>query len=232
LRELKSRIQLVLRAALAGVVLTSVAACTTTAPVENDFPVPVVSSMPLTVGIQYGEEFQNFEHRDEIPGQQGWVVQMGPANVGLFDNVFGAMFSETVQIPGDGSIETGELGVSRRQLDAIIRPEIESYEFAIPSEWGTNTFTVWITYRMHMYRPDGSLIATWPVRAYGESLHQWFNSDDSLSEATTMAMRDAGAYLTLYFKDEPKVREWIREEADSQARERRRGNRPGRPRQY
>lgn len=191
-----------------------------------------MQSIPLTVGVQYGEEFKTYEYRDEIPGQQNWIVQMGSANVGLFDNVFGAMFSETVEIPGDGEIEGGDLKVPRRKLDAIIRPEIESYEFAIPSEWGTNTFTVWITYRMSMYRPDGSLIATWPVRAYGESQHQWFNSDDSLSEATTMAMRDAGAYMTLYFKDEPKVREWLREESATRRSEMRRGGRLGRERQY
>jgi hypothetical protein len=222
----------VIRSATVSFALMALAACTTTAPVENDFPVPVMNSMPLTVGVQYGEEFSTFEFRDEIPGQQHWIVQMGPANVGLFDNVFGAMFSETVQIPNDGNIEQGDLGVPRRRLDAIIRPEIETYEFAIPSDWGSNTFTVWITYRMKMYRPDGSLIASWPVRSYGESLHQWFNSDDSLSEATTMAMRDAGAYLTLYFKDEPKIREWLREEADMQALERRRGGRLGRSKQY
>jgi hypothetical protein len=222
----------VIRSATVSFALMALAACTTTAPVENDFPVPVMNSMPLTVGVQYGEEFSTFEFREEIPGQQHWIVQMGPANVGLFDNVFGAMFSETVQIPNDGNIEQGDLGVPRRRLDAIIRPEIETYEFAIPSDWGSNTFTVWITYRMKMYRPDGSLIASWPVRSYGESLHQWFNSDDSLSEATTMAMRDAGAYLTLYFKDEPKIREWLREEADMQALERRRGGRLGRSKQY
>jgi hypothetical protein len=222
----------VIRSATVSFALMALAACTTTAPVENDFPVPVMNSMPLTVGVQYGEEFSSFEFREEIPGQQHWIVQMGPANVGLFDNVFGAMFSETVQIPNDGNIEQGDLGVPRRRLDAIIRPEIETYEFAIPSDWGSNTFTVWITYRMKMYRPDGSLIASWPVRSYGESLHQWFNSDDSLSEATTMAMRDAGAYLTLYFKDEPKIREWLREEADMQALERRRGGRLGRSKQY
>jgi hypothetical protein len=98
-------------------------------------------------------------------------------------------------------------------VDAIIAPELESYEFAIPTEWGTENFTVWITYRMNMYRPDGSLIASWPVRAYGESRFQFFNKDESLAHATTMAIRDAGAYVALYFSEEPKVREWLREEA-------------------
>jgi hypothetical protein len=133
---------------------------------------------------------------------------MGSANTMMFDKVLGGMFEESVQLEG-----SGPPGKTVAAVDVIIEPEVESYEFAIPSEWGTENFTVWITYRMNMYRPDGSLIASWPVRAYGESRFEFFNKDESLADATTMAIRDAGAYVALYFADEPQVREWLREEA-------------------
>ncbi len=164
--------------------------------------------MPLTIGLRYSEEFRNYVYRDEIPGEPGWVVIMGSANTTMFDKVLGGMFEESVSLDGSGP-PTDPVG----GVDAIIEPELESYEFAIPTEWGTENFTVWITYRMNMYRPDGSLIASWPVRAYGESRFQFFNKDESLADATTMAIRDAGAYVALYFSEEPKVREWLREEA-------------------
>jgi hypothetical protein len=45
------------------------------------------------------------------------------------------------------------------------------------------------------------------------SRHKLFGADDSLADATTMAMRDAGAYVSLYFDDEPRIREWLREES-------------------
>lgn len=133
---------------------------------------------------------------------------MGSANTTMFDKVLGGMFEESVSLDGSGPPTVPVGGV-----DAIIEPELESYEFAIPTEWGTENFTVWITYRMNMYRPDGSLIASWPVRAYGESRFKFFNKDESLADATTMAIRDAGAYVALYFSEEPQVREWLREEA-------------------
>jgi hypothetical protein len=193
-------------AAVAGVALLG--GCTTTAPVNSNFPDPIISTLPLKIGLQYSEEFRNYVYRDQIPGEPGWVVIMGSANTTMFDKVIGGMFDEAVILEGSGPPQVDVDGV-----DAIIEPELESYEFAIPTEWGTNNFTVWITYRMNMYRPDGSLIASWPVRAYGESRFQFFNKDESLADATTMAIRDAGAYLALYFQEEPQVREWLREEA-------------------
>lgn len=202
-------------AALAVLWLTS--ACTTTAPVDSDFPAPAISELPLTIGLQYSEEFKNYVYRDEIPGEPGWVVIMGSANTTMFDQVVGGMFEDAVPLEGSGPPSVRVDGV-----DAIIEPELESYEFAIPTEWGTNNFTVWITYRMNMYRPDGSLIASWPVRAYGESRFHFFNKDESLADATTMAIRDAGAYLALYFSEEPKVREWLREEGSRIAANKRR----------
>jgi hypothetical protein len=205
------------RAGAVAAALSLASACTTTAPVDSDFPDPAISPLPLTVGLQYSEEFRNYVYRDQIPGEPGWVVIMGTANTTMFDKVLGGMFDESVSLTGSGP-------PSERvdDVDVIIEPEVESYEFAIPTEWGTNNFTVWITYRMNMYRSDGSLIASWPVRAYGESRFQFFNKDESLADATTMAIRDAGAYLALYFAEEPKVREWLREEGAQIASKKRR----------
>ncbi len=205
------------RAGAVAAALSLVSACTTTAPVDSDFPDPAVSPLPLTVGLQYSEEFRNYVYRDQIPGEPGWVVIMGSANTTMFDKVLGGMFSESVPLTGSGPPPA-----RIEDVDVIIEPELESYEFAIPTEWGTNNFTVWITYRMNMYRSDGSLIASWPVRAYGESRFQFFNKDESLADATTMAIRDAGAYLALYFAEEPKVREWLREEGAQIAAKKRR----------
>lgn len=175
----------------------------------------------MKVGIRYSDEFREYIFRDQIPGEPGWVVIMGSANTTMFDKVVNGMFDETMALDGSGPPTDNVADV-----DAIIEPELESYEFAIPTEWGTSNFTVWITYRMKMYRPDGSLIASWPVRAYGESRFQFFNKDESLADATTMAIRDAGAYLSLYFEEEPRIREWLREEAALATAKRRRARGP------
>ena len=209
------------RGALVAAALLSIYGCTTTGTVDSDFPDPVVNKIPLKVGLRYSPEFREYIYRDQIPGEPGWVVIMGSANTTMFDKVVGGMFEETMALDGSGPPTDNVADV-----DAIIEPELESYEFAIPTEWGTSNFTVWITYRMKMYRPDGTLIASWPVRAYGESRFQFFNKDESLADATTMAIRDAGAYLSLYFDEEPRIREWLREEAAPAVAKRRRARGP------
>ncbi|MDH4031058.1 MAG: hypothetical protein OEU49_09440 [Chromatiales bacterium] len=198
-----------------------VAGCTTTAPVTGEFPDPVLTPLNMTVGVRYTEEFSNYVYEESAPGEKSWVVQMGSANVGLFESVFGSMFAGTVQI--DGSESPRALG---RRVDLVIQPEVESYEFAIPTDWGTKSFSVWITYRINVLTPEGDLVVSWPVRAYGQSRHKLFNADDSLADATTMAMRDAGAYTTIYFEDEPRIREWLREQSAAARSPRRRSRAP------
>ena len=230
--------------ALAGALMS---ACTTTAPVKGEFPAPLVGKLPMRIGVAYSEEFRNYVYNQQAPGERGWIVLLGDANVALFDQVFSSMFTEVVSVqrdegpdqetpnispglaaPGGGNVGVKSPGVqassirraraavrgqsSLAGIDAVIEPVVESYEFAIPTDWNTNSYTVWITYRMNMYDAGGRLVASWPVRAYGQSRHQAFNADESLADATRMALRDAGAYLSVYFKDEPAVREWLREQ--------------------
>jgi len=191
---------------LAGGVL--IAGCSTTAPVPDFFPAPIMTSMPLTAGVRYTDEFRNYSYTEAVPGEHKWIVIMGSANVAMFDSVLNSVFKQTVPLDGTESPRA----LSRR-VDVVIQPEVESYEFASPADWGTNNFAVWITYRVNVLTPEGDLITSWPVRAYGESRHKIFSADESLAEATTMAMRDAGAYVSLHFDDEPRIREWLREEA-------------------
>lgn len=187
--------------------------CSTTAPIPDNFPDPVVSPIQMSVGVRYTDEFRSYTYTEAAPGEHKWVVTMGDANVAMFESVLGSMFAETVQLDGTESPRA----LSRR-VDLVIQPEVESYEFAIPTDWGTNAFTVWITYRVNVLTPEGDLVVSWPVRAYGQSRYKVFNADDSLADATTMALRDAGAFVTLNFEDEPRIREWLREEAASQKR--------------
>ena len=219
-------------AALMGAVAI-LAGCAARAPVGTDFPRPLVEPLPVRMGVQFPEELKTYEHEEVIPGDRKWVVSLGPANEAMFTRLFDAMFAETVMIEPppaeDGGEDAGERvggslaarGPGARgggtaeapsaPLDAILTPTIESYEFANPLEANDESTTVWITYRMRLTYPDGRLIAEWPVRAYGRSPYGFMEAKDSLIEATQIAMRDAGAYITLNFANEPRIREWLRE---------------------
>jgi hypothetical protein len=195
------------RSAAVALAAVSAAGCTATASIPADFPTPLVEPLPLRVGVRYGEQFANYQHREQIPSDREWVIELGSANVALFDSVLGSMFDETQ--PVDREVEALAAAAN---LDAVIEPELESYEFSVPIESGDTFFTVWMTYRMRMYSAEGRLIAEWPVRAYGKSPQKLLDSDQSLAQATIMAMRDAGAELALQFAVQPRIREWLREE--------------------
>jgi len=190
--------------ALAAVVA---AGCTATASIPADFPTPLVDPLPIRVGVRYGEQFLTYQHREQIPSDREWVVELGDANVALFDTVLDSMFESTESV----NEEAGRIAAAAG-LDAVIEPELESYEFSVPLETGDPFYSVWMTYRMRLFSAEGRLIAEWPVRAYGKSRYKILDSDQSLAQATIMAMRDAGAELALQFATQPRIREWLREE--------------------
>lgn len=210
----------------------AVAGCAAHAPADTVFPKPLVDPLPLRMGVSYPEAFRTYEYSEKIPGDREWIVTLGPANKAMFSQLFDAMFAETVVLdpaadengddpptPGEGG---GTAAAAAPPLDAILVPSIESYEFANPVDWdseelggasrGDDEFTtVWITYRLRLEDPNGRVIAEIPVRAYGRSPYHFMGAKKSLVEATHMAMRDAGAYISLHFADEPRIREWLRE---------------------
>lgn len=199
--------------------------CTTSA-VESEFPVPVVDKLPLRVAVHFDESFSNYAYREQAAGEPSWVIMMGSANVSMFRRVFQGMFDQTIELP-----EIAPLKFPVADVDAVIVPAVETFELRVPQQppvnpdgtppglegvnLSTDYFTVWITYRMTMYDNQGREIASWPVRAYGQTpsgVMDMFGPDEALARTTTVAMRDAGAYLSIYFEDEPRIREWLREE--------------------
>ncbi|MGB5249679.1 MAG: hypothetical protein WBO47_08650 [Gammaproteobacteria bacterium] len=210
--------------AIISILAALVSGCTTSA-VDSEFPVPVVDKLPIKVAVYFDESFSNFAYREQAVGEKSWVIMIGSANVEMMRRAFQGMFRETVELP-----DVPDLKFPVDQVDAVIAPEVESFEIRTPQppqytpdgtqllrgvDETTDRFTVWITYRMKMYDSQGRPIASWPIRAYGqtpEGVMDMFGPDEALARATTIAMRDAGAYLSIYFEDEPSVREWIREE--------------------
>lgn len=197
------------------------AGCAAHAPVGTEFPRPLVDPLPLRMGVEFTEDLKTFKHVESIPGDREWIVTLGPANRAMFARLFDAMFEQTVVSDLDGDAPAADADTAGAAggtpettdppVDAILIPTIESYEFANPLEAGDDHTTVWITYRIRVTNPDGRLIAEFPVRAYGRSPYGFMAAEESLIDATHMAMRDAGAYIALHFADEPRIREWLRE---------------------
>ena len=98
------------------------AGCSTTAPIPDAFPDPVVSPIQMSVGVRYTDDFRSYTHTEAAPGEHKWVVTMGSANVAMFQSVLGSMFAETVELDlGEGLIGDDRtdraFGGHRSQLD-------------------------------------------------------------------------------------------------------------------
>lgn len=111
----------------------------------------------------------------------------------LFTQLFTYMFEKVTILDADED-------ASLLSLDALIEPSIDAFEFSVPKQTKTEAFAVWIRYRLKVYNSDGTVVANWPVSAYGKS--QAGGGSDALRRAAVLAMRDAAALIIMKLDDE------------------------------
>lgn len=158
-------------------------------------PVPLIDKIPMSVAVRIPDQFENFVHEEQVLGREEWSIDLGRSNAKFFTQLFGYMFdqvtiiSEADEIPSSG-------------IDALIEPTIDAFEFSVPNQTKTDSFSVWIRYRIKVYDSEGELIANWPVSAYGKSLTTAMGGSDALQRAAVLALRDAAALLIIKFDDQ------------------------------
>jgi hypothetical protein len=180
--------------------------------VAGNIPTPLVKPLPLRVGLYLEPALIQYVFEEKIEDHGDWRVEVGPMQTKLFRQVSTAMFTE--------SIPVDSLTPSQGDLDAVLAPTIAEFQISIPSQTRSDFYEVWIKYLMHLYDTHGTLIAEWPLTAYGKANKADFGfmeSSDKLAiqQATMTALRDAGAFLALRFSSVPEIRSWL--EARAQA---------------
>ena len=192
-------------AAAALAVLCS--ACSSDVTVRQAFPSPLVERIPLRVAVHYAPELTNYVYKEEAAKDRDWTVQLGEANVLMFDSVFGGLFSETRRVSSVGAAAAEMPG-----LDAVVAPTIDAFEFSLPSQSATDQYAVWIRYNLDVYAPDGQLIVRWPVSAYGQSGTGGLSNEESMARATVLALRDAAATIATGFSRQQNIRDALLKE--------------------
>ena len=84
----------------------------------------------------------------------------------------------------------------------MLEPSIEAFDFSVPNQTKTDSFAVWIRYRIKVYDRYGTLVATTPISAYGKSLTTTLGGDQALQRAAVLAMRDAAALMIIKFDEQ------------------------------
>lgn len=153
-------------------------------------PDPLIDKLPLTVAVKYPEVFDHFVHEEKVFGKEKWSIDLGRSNRILFTKLFSSMFTEF-------SVVSNEVDSRDLDVDALIEPSIDVFEFSVPSQSQTNEFAVWIRYRIKIFDSEGVQIANWPIAAYGKSQSTTFGGDEALQRAAELAMRDAAALIIL-----------------------------------
>lgn len=188
------------------------AGCSGSVVVEETFPAPLVERLPLHIAIQYPAALADFKYKEDAAADRDWTVQLGAANVRMFDTVFAGMFAVTQRVSALQNAAQEMPG-----LDAVIVPVVDNFEFSVPSQSATDQFAVWIRYNLEVYGPDGQLIVRWPVAAYGQSGTSGLSDEQSMERATVLALRDAAATIAVNFAKQPKIQEALLKESPANA---------------
>ena len=165
---------------------------------EPTIPEPHFDKLPLDVALRIPDEFNNFVHEENVLGRETWTIELGAANAEFFKQLFGFMFNNVTVIgPEDDA--------RNYTFDALIEPSIEGFEFSVPNQSKTESFAVWIRYRMQIYDSVGTSASNWTVSAYGKSQKEGMGGSNSLRRAAILAMRDAAALILLQMDKATKI---------------------------
>lgn len=154
------------------------------------FPTPLVDQIPVSVGLRLSPDMYRFAHEEQVFGKETWSVDFGDANARLFRQLFGHLFTNVTEIKAED--DPTEL-----PIDALVETSIDAFEFSVPEQTSSNSFAVWIRYRVKVYDKRGDMIANWPVSAYGKSESSALGGTDALERAALLAMRDAAALMIM-----------------------------------
>lgn len=177
--------------------------------VEGKFPPPLMTKIPITIGIWYPPEFRNHEFTDigKPARKSTWIVKTGEAQMQMWATVLAGMFSQVVEMemaPGSG--------VMNEAVDAVLIPYVDELQYAIPRQTNVKVYEIWMRYRFELVKPSGEPLAQWMMTAYGKTPTAFMQSDtDAVNLAAVMALRDAGANFVTNFTRVPELAEWLDE---------------------
>jgi len=191
---------------LAGLLLALVSGCNESLAlkVNSEVPMPLISQIPISMGVYYDDNFRNYTYRENTPDRQNWAIDSGASLVKLFNQILPSMFKTVV------NITTMPLTGDNTGVKAVLVPAVEEMQFSLPGETRLEIYEVWIKYKIRLLQPDGTVITEWPLTAYGKTETGFLkNREKGLNDAMEMALRDAGAKLAIGFPEVGEVKAWL-----------------------
>jgi len=190
--------------ALTLMLIALAAGCSGPIEVPTDYPEPIVEPLPYRVGYLIDFDFRNYNYTDE--DNRKISFPLGPQQTALFENVFGAVFAQAESVE---SLETSG-------FDLLLQPKLIEYAFLSPEDTASKFYSASMKYQVRIYASDGSLLGYWPMVAYGKSRDRLLKGNESLAEATALALRDTAAALSTRFRAAIEKRAWQQSDPEPQ----------------
>jgi hypothetical protein len=188
---------------LAAPALALLAGCGTTQfEAEAVIPQPLVTRIPVVVGVYVPPAFREAVHREKRDGVD-YAISVGRAQADGFDRLMNAMFTRVVPV---ASLEAG--AVTDPEVRAVFEPVLVDFAFVTPRDTGTPLYAVSLKYRINAYTPAGEAIDAWTFTGYGAQQGSSIPGQGkaTLQQAASLAMRDAGAKIAVEFREQAIVR--------------------------
>ena len=195
------------RGALAPLLALLAGCGTTQFEAQPVIPPPLITRIPVVVGLYLPAEFREAVHREEHDGAD-YAITIGKAQADGFSRLMGAMFDRVVPVT---AIDAG--AATDPQIRGVLEPVLEEFSFVTPRDTGTSLYAVSLKYRINAYTPDGRLVDSWSFTGYGAQPSGSVPGQGTaaLQQAASMAMRDAGTKLAVEFREQAIVRGLIAE---------------------
>ena len=179
----------------------AITGCSSVHTINAEFPAPLIAPVERVAYLSISPEFsdhrfiQDEEDRDDI------TIILGQAHTNLFNSIVNALFSE--------------ISTSSEFADITLVPELNTFQYALPKETGSDFYEVWLRYRLQALSPDGSEIADWLITGYGRAVDERFEFQGAgINEATEEALRDVGTQLAFGFTQQVDIQNWLSTEPE------------------
>lgn len=174
--------------------------CATEVVVRGQVPKPLGDQLPVTAALVLDGDFKSYSYREEGKGKRKVSFGIGQAQADMFRTITKSLFREVIEVDV----------VSADKGTLSLYPKVDEIQLATPFDNQLKVFEVWIRYNLRVFDDEGDLLADWIMTAYGKTPTRFLGSDEeALNQAAMVALRDAGARLTLELTRVPEIRQWL-----------------------
>ncbi|MEA3177924.1 MAG: hypothetical protein QOI59_1447 [Gammaproteobacteria bacterium] len=172
---------------------------------EAHLPKPLITPIPAAVGLIIPSDTRKYVDKETRFGVD-WKVDLGPGEVRLMRDTFGALFQHVEEFK---NLESAR---AAKDLKALFETRVDQYSFVTARETGGRYYAVTIRYRINLYTPAGEIVDSYTLTGYGNSLAMGMSGGKPLTQATVGAMRDAAAKFLVQFPEQPAGQQLARNE--------------------